>query len=59
MSFFPCLPLNHKNILEQFAKMETSHKGASMNTSFHSSGKIDELASQDYSCSDKTELFAG
>ena len=56
MSFFPCLPHNQKNILKQFAKMEASHKGTSMNASFHSSGNINELALQDDSDVENNDL---
>ena len=56
MSFFWCLPRNQKNILEQFAKMEASHKGTSMNASFHSSGNLNELAVQDDSDVENNDL---
>ena len=56
MSFFPCLPRNQKNILEQFVKTEASHKGPSMNASFHSFGNINELALQDDSDIENNDL---
>ena len=56
MIFLPCLPRNQKNILEQFGKMEASYEGTSMNTSFHSSGNINELALQENSDSENNDL---
>ena len=56
MSFFLCLPHNQKNIPEQFANMKASNEGTSMNTSFHSSGNINELALQDDSDVENNDL---
>ena len=50
------VPRNHKNILEQFANMQASYEGTSMNTSFRSSGNINELALQEDSDSENNGL---